>query len=619
MASVFQRKGRRGWYVKWIDGAGKTRVELTPAQTKTAAKRIAAQHEAKAYRQHHGMEALPTDSGTLWETCEWWLKSICPEPSKSINTQRLTKHVKARTIGAMRLAQIKTAHVDGLLNVIESEGGEPATVNKIRSLLQTVFNRAAERPDDRWTGMNPVTHARRRKVPKKSRATLRADEIQAVVDAVPDEWRNFFVVGIYTGERKGELIGLLKSDVDLEAGTMTVARSYENETTKGGHADTIPIAEAAKPFLKAAIDASPSKYVFPAADGTMRKIHLKPQNILRTAMKKAGREGFVEIARLEKIGAPPEAFAAARIKAGLIDGFEHTCRRCTAIVNKGGAELPRGPLSVKHPEPEPRLCENKIGPASAETVCGARLWAEPIARHSVDGNPIRFHDLRHTAGTLMLRAGVHPHHVQRVMRHRDLKTTLGVYAHLDVEDLRGAVNAIGPTLTEAEPAAALAAGTGTDGDGANLVPELLAARADDSDARAFLSNDGAITESGKGELNPRLCLGKAGGSVINALQPTATNSNRSNPNAVARAGAKGRFPRVAPLVTPNGANLVPVLRLAREPLLSVRQVAEQLGVSAATVYAIVERGELPHVRVSSNAIRISRVDLAAFIAGRRSR
>jgi excisionase family DNA binding protein len=50
-------------------------------------------------------------------------------------------------------------------------------------------------------------------------------------------------------------------------------------------------------------------------------------------------------------------------------------------------------------------------------------------------------------------------------------------------------------------------------------------------------------------------------------------------------------------------------------LLTIRQVAEQLGISTATIYTLVERGELAHVRVS-NAIRIATADVSAFIAAR---
>jgi excisionase family DNA binding protein len=47
-------------------------------------------------------------------------------------------------------------------------------------------------------------------------------------------------------------------------------------------------------------------------------------------------------------------------------------------------------------------------------------------------------------------------------------------------------------------------------------------------------------------------------------------------------------------------------------LLSVREVAERLSVSTATVYALCERGELAHIRVS-NAIRVAPRNLEAFI------
>jgi integrase len=55
-------------------------------------------------------------------------------------------------------------------------------------------------------------------------------------------WRNLFATALYTGMRKGELFGLRASDVDLDGRTITVARSYDRPTTKGGHADVIPIA-----------------------------------------------------------------------------------------------------------------------------------------------------------------------------------------------------------------------------------------------------------------------------------------------------------------------------------------------------------------------------------------
>ncbi|MEK7703648.1 MAG: helix-turn-helix domain-containing protein [Myxococcota bacterium] len=55
------------------------------------------------------------------------------------------------------------------------------------------------------------------------------------------------------------------------------------------------------------------------------------------------------------------------------------------------------------------------------------------------------------------------------------------------------------------------------------------------------------------------------------------------------------------------------LRGGADHLLSVRQVAERLGVCTATVYKLCDRGDLAHVRVS-NAIRIPLAAAAAFVA-----
>ncbi len=43
---------------------------------------------------------------------------------------------------------------------------------------------------------------------------------------------------------------------------------------------------------------------------------------------------------------------------------------------------------------------------------------------------IRFHDLRHTAATLMLAQGVHPKVVQEALGHSQISITLDTYSHV---------------------------------------------------------------------------------------------------------------------------------------------------------------------------------------------
>ncbi|MBC5823364.1 MAG: site-specific integrase [Candidatus Eremiobacteraeota bacterium] len=80
------------------------------------------------------------------------------------------------------------------------------------------------------------------------------------------------------------------------------------------------------------------------------------------------------------------------------------------------------------------------------------LRASPFVFCSIDGNPlvkgnvvnrsfrpilkranlpdIRFHDLRHTAATLMLKCNVHPKIVQSTLGHANVAITLNVYSHV---------------------------------------------------------------------------------------------------------------------------------------------------------------------------------------------
>ena len=81
-----------------------------------------------------------------------------------------------------------------------------------------------------------------------------------------------------------------------------------------------------------------------------------------------------------------------------------------------------------------------------------------------------------------------------------------------------------------------------------------------------------------------------------------------------RVGAHGA-PNTAPAcaTTPMLADLG-VLYGGRDRLLRVAEVAEQLGVSTATVYSLCAAGELPHIRIV-DSIRVRPSDLAAFVDG----
>ncbi|HEY5158549.1 MAG TPA: site-specific integrase [Anaerolineales bacterium] len=73
-----------------------------------------------------------------------------------------------------------------------------------------------------------------------------------------------------------------------------------------------------------------------------------------------------------------------------------------------------------------------IFPTTIGTPMAARNMYEDFKKllRRIDLPAIRFHDLRHTAATLMLQQGVHPKIVQERLGHADISMTLNIYSHV---------------------------------------------------------------------------------------------------------------------------------------------------------------------------------------------
>ncbi|SRR6266508_2089331 len=59
---------------------------------------------------------------------------------------------------------------------------------------------------------------------------------------------------------------------------------------------------------------------------------------------------------------------------------------------------------------------------------------------------VRFHDLRHAAGSIMLKNRVPIHVVGRILGHSTIATTVNVYGHVETEALDEAAAAMGRAL-----------------------------------------------------------------------------------------------------------------------------------------------------------------------------
>ena len=82
--------------------------------------------------------------------------------------------------------------------------------------------------------------------------------------------------------------------------------------------------------------------------------------------------------------------------------------------------------------PDPFIISNELGgfidPATFRTWFNRQVESAGIKRH------IRIHDCRHTAATLMLRAGATPHEVALILGHSSSQVTEKFYLHPDLSD-----------------------------------------------------------------------------------------------------------------------------------------------------------------------------------------
>ena len=95
----------------------------------------------------------------------------------------------------------------------------------------------------------------------------------------------------------------------------------------------------------------------------------------------------------------------------------------------------------------PEGCPWKRPTTNAMRILDRVLDRVGIAKVDHEGRKLDIHALRHTFASRLARSDVGLVQAQRLLGHSDPKLTAQVYTHLEVEDLRGAIDSIGEERT----------------------------------------------------------------------------------------------------------------------------------------------------------------------------
>jgi integrase len=269
-------------------------------------------------------------------------------------------------IGSIRLAALDDLQIESFYARLAERGASKWTRKMAGRFLGTALKHAVRRKIIRF---DPSASVEKVKTDEREMLFLSSDQVRQFLESAKDNrLYALFAVALATGMRQGELLGLKWGDIDFDAATITVRRS---------------LAQAKGEFILKEPKSKSSKRTIavPAFALEALKSH-------RAAMLKEG-----------NIGAQVFCTSTGNFigKSNLIRKvFQPILKRANAAAVQRAAKLSTAGNSV-----EPALLPS-----------------------------IRFHDLRHSHATMLLRAGHNLKAVSVRLGHAKPEITLRVYSHV---------------------------------------------------------------------------------------------------------------------------------------------------------------------------------------------
>jgi len=140
--------------------------------------------------------------------------------------QALNTHVLPE-VGGSRLRDVHRKDVQRLVDKMKAAGLNASTIRNAINALRVVFRQAIQ--EDKITA-SPCQHLAMPAVRGRRDRIVGADQAAALIAALPTTWdRGVWGTAFYAGLRRGELRGLERGDVDLDAGELYVRRSIDDQ------------------------------------------------------------------------------------------------------------------------------------------------------------------------------------------------------------------------------------------------------------------------------------------------------------------------------------------------------------------------------------------------------
>jgi len=309
------------------------------------------------------------------------------------NRRKIEARIRPK-LGDVKLNKLDASMLDAAYRGWLAEGLSPATVHKYHTILSAALRQAVKWG---WIDSAPTARATPPKVERHEMKVPTPEQLSALVKAADDEdpvLATAIALAALTGARRGELVALRWSDIDLSAGRVRIARSL-----------TVARGE---------------QHTGPTKTHQARELALDPVcvEVLRRRW-----EYMVGLSNEAESPLIPDPYVLS--------------------YNANGA-LPANPDTLTHGFA--KLCVAMEKPAMDEL---AGRTPKPKRTDLAPGDrwPYRFHDLRHFSVTTLIAAGVDVRTVADRHGHAKATMTLDRYAHALPERDREAAGVLGAALS----------------------------------------------------------------------------------------------------------------------------------------------------------------------------
>lgn len=225
--SIFQREN--GMWVTQVnlgrDADGKRQRRTLYGKTR---KEVAAKLQAMQTELQQTGTVTQVSRSTLAEYLATWLtaaaSSIRPATHASY-AQYIRNHILP-TLGQIEISKLQPAQLQQLYGELLTAGKSRRTVQYVHAILRRSLNQALK-----W-GMilrSPAAAVTAPRPARRDMQVLSADQVAHFVQAIKsDPHHAFYYLALATGARRGELIALRWSDVDLTKGTVIINRTAQH-------------------------------------------------------------------------------------------------------------------------------------------------------------------------------------------------------------------------------------------------------------------------------------------------------------------------------------------------------------------------------------------------------